>query len=1153
MAPEQADPRRGGVGPRTDIYGLGGILYALLAGRPPFEGESFAEVISKLLDDDPPVAPRKLVPQVPEPLEAICLRCLRKDTGERYPTARDVARAVRAWLGEPVGPESVVAPAGLRQTLPVLPRSALPRISLRVHPENVRAGEDLVLRAEIECDAPSLRLRILPQPGSRLVHLGPGLTWQGPGGGAVVLSFHFVALEPGSFSIEATAEADEGRSTETLRINVQPWVSLPFVGRAETHESLGRWFGAEECGLFLIRGEPGVGKTRLAREAALRWAEQGGTKHGKAEQGAVVVSGRCRRSFRFPLQPFREISLALLHLVEPEVNRQGFLELLDASLRHLLPDEGYVADYFAAFFSGRPISPEQKPMVSYYWLQLLARVAAGRPILAVLDDVEWAETDTIQLLAELLGLAQQRNINFKVLTLVQPFGHGPEEKEKLSFLETKVRELKSDRIRVEVVDLTPLEESEIVNLVDVSFPGNSFRRDFPWLYAGLRQKTGGNPLFAEWVLKRIRSEVGAEKAAGVPWELPPSLNQEWFESVVPQEIGSVLDQRLIGLGAEASQAVQVAATIGDPFDLRLLERLLGGTGALDRCLPVLEREELVAPTEDPVVYRFRHSLIPQRVYRDFTEGSHWRASRLHGQIADAMASIYTPEELDDRPLVYAHHLLAANRRDEAFRYLVKGAGRLLELQLYSSAVSHLEKAHKLTKSGVRVEPRDEALLHYRLGETYRVLGRTDEALQHLGLARDLEAPLDEGLRASIDLTRGSIHVQRGELDTAQEVYRNVLSMPLPEHELQISMAISGAAAVQRVRGELTEALSQHLRALDLRKKAGAETQVAISWVNVGNAHFDLGDHEEAEKAFRKSIPIFRAKGLKNYLIYALSGLGNVFFRKDRRQALECYEEAIRLCKETGNRAQLGVLHYNLGEIAFTEHRYTAALRELALSLDIMEAAGRRPGEAEARSRKAELHRLLCEYEAAGHELERARAAALVTGNPMDLAAVRIESARLALAREDRAGARDEIEEALRLISKRGDAPAVLACAVVLIDLGELARARALVEQAAKDPSIDSRPEARCLLEHLRGLCSEALAGRLQHLEAALALAGEAYLDLPALLFDLAAAAGEPRAAQLLEKAAEILKRRAESIDDPAAKERYLSQNPSHRRILLRGA
>jgi serine/threonine-protein kinase len=103
MAPEQAGSVREQIGPPTDVYGLGAILYELLTGRPPFLGGTFMDTVLQLLEEEV-IPPRQLNRRASRDLEAICLRCLEKDPSKRYASAKELAHDLRAYLhDEPVG------------------------------------------------------------------------------------------------------------------------------------------------------------------------------------------------------------------------------------------------------------------------------------------------------------------------------------------------------------------------------------------------------------------------------------------------------------------------------------------------------------------------------------------------------------------------------------------------------------------------------------------------------------------------------------------------------------------------------------------------------------------------------------------------------------------------------------------------------------------------------------------------------------------------------------------------------------------------------------------------------------------------------------------------------------------------------------------
>lgn len=164
MSPEQArgTSTDGAIDCRTDVYSLGAMLYEMLVGQPPFEGSTSVQVLISVINDSVvPVRARN--PGIPPALESVVMKCLRKPSEERYPTARALAEDLgRFAAGQPVVAEPVVEPPTIVSKPP--PRQAPPTVrQLRVRPQRwtpaILAGLLLLTLAALVAVGVRARLR----------------------------------------------------------------------------------------------------------------------------------------------------------------------------------------------------------------------------------------------------------------------------------------------------------------------------------------------------------------------------------------------------------------------------------------------------------------------------------------------------------------------------------------------------------------------------------------------------------------------------------------------------------------------------------------------------------------------------------------------------------------------------------------------------------------------------------------------------------------------------------------------------------------------------------------------------------------------------------------------------------------------------------
>src|SRR5947207_6568649 len=744
-------------------------------------------------------------------------------------------------------------------------------------------------------------------------------------------------------------------------------LQAPLVGRDSELELLSntyqRALGDRRAHLFTVYGEPGVGKSRLAREFA------------DALEGATVLPGRSLPYGEgVTYWPLAEMVKCAAGIADDDP-----LDVAIEKLRAFCEDEA-VADLLG-LASGvleavqSEASAQEISWAAREWAQ---RVAQEQPLVLVFEDIHWAEEPLLELIEHLATWVREAPLLLvclarpELLDLRPGWGGG--------------------RVRATAIELEPLLREESEQLVEALLDGtelsDSARQE-------LLDKTEGNPLYVEETMRMVA--------------------EEGIESVerIPDTLQALIAARIDRLPARAKAVLQRGAVVGRTFWAGAIERLSAEPEEVEEALDDLLLRDFIAPEERSSIrgeqaFRFKHVLIREVAYSGLSKSA--RAD-YHAAFAGWLKERAGDELLEIR----AFHLdrataLTAELNGSAPAELVhEAAEALAEAGLRALAREANRTARQLFVRSVELEP--------TLRRRYLAARAADRLSDLPAVSREMEevlaAAIEEGdgwtqARALVTLAEAAV-LRDADVTAAEAMIDEALGTFEPDDLAGRFRALRARATIAWTRGDLAKEEEVMLEALQLARQAGRkdfESEAADELASVYLARLEV---DRAEPLVEQALLLAEESGSAEARGRALRFAGQLHLhRGELDEADAAFETARGHLEEAGAAWALGravnfsaIVAGEKGDAVRAERLFRESIRILAPLED--------------RATLCESQRSLAELlllEGRVDEAERFALAARETVGPHDLTSISSTTKTLGLVRATQ-GLDDEAAALLR--------------------------------------------------------------------------------------------------------------------------------------------
>ncbi|MGE5241488.1 MAG: ATP-binding protein [Bacteroidota bacterium] len=687
--------------------------------------------------------------------------------------------------------------------------------------------------------------------------------------------------------------------------------ATPFVGRSNEYGLLIGLIARLTAGAgytVLIEGEPGIGKSRLLREVA-RYAH---------DRDLSTLATNCYEIERaMPYQPVIDLVTRALDRV-PAAALRALAPVSLAELAALVPEVGERFPDLPQLSNDFPEARQAR--LSRAVDQLLEASRGGRPAVLMVDDIQWADDASAQVLHYLARHAAQRAL----LVIYAYRDEAIDSDERFAQLIESLRR-DTDARRVPLARLGYADTERLVAaLAETSL-------DAPGLAERLHRETEGNPFFLMSILQSLsEGETQLEpRASDAPGLLPDALR-------------AAVRVRLAHVPKTTRPLLETAAVLGRRFDFdTLLDVTREPEAALLDAVEALVKRRLLREEPEGGVYDFSHDKLREVVYRDIGGA---RRRLLHQSVAETLER-RGEGAMHERDAQLAEHYERAHNWSKALHYLVLAGEHSQTLFAMRDALHWLDRAVALSEAHPEsLDARQRLALYERRGAARAQAGQTQGAVTDM--RRVIEALRAGGERektrdALIQL--GMAYRRADQYDAATACLTEALAESRAMNdERHAADTLYHLGTVAWSTGQNDQAIGFHQQAVEICERAGFTNLVAVqAWHGRGEAHFANAEPAAAIECYTRSLELARGLGDKSYESENLMMIGHACVGTkglgDYPRAAAHFEAALEIARAADLQWHFGPTLLGLDHIRACTGRYGEAWAGMQKTLHWLES------------------------------------------------------------------------------------------------------------------------------------------------------------------------------------------------------------------------